>query len=139
MRNATGSYCRDCKQWFVQRHAQMPIGGCRWCERELTEATRQLGKRGRRELVCRDCDRHRTWLLRCVRLSSWTARYVARIEERESPLRKARQLASAVQPQPLLMLPETREAPTSQRMDRVERMLARLCSELGLDENDGKA
>lgn len=97
LKNATGTYCKDCREEIFRRmknaarvgrvarkHAN--DGKCRWLGCELTD--HDIKTYG--GTVCGSCVAHRRWLLTCIRYSPHAAKYVASAEERERDDREQR-------------------------------------------------
>ena len=138
-KNAAGSFCPECKAIIHARAAEGARarraalnGHCIWCCEKITPDKMQSGKDD--ENVCQPCTTRRDWLLKAIRLSDRPARYVARTEERERPMReereKATQAAQAAKPTVTATdaLPNEAEA----RLRRLELMLNKLTQALGV-------
>jgi len=134
-KNAAGSFCAECKAIIHSRAAQASkarahvLGGfCIWCGEKITAATMQTGKDD--ENVCQPCTTRRDWLLKAIRLSDRPARYVARTEERERPMREERAKATQVANMPLFEKTTHNDAET--RLRRLEEMIGKLTNALGV-------
>jgi len=136
-KNACGEFCADCKATIHARSSrgakernQAMKGHCLWCGERITPAKMQAGKDD--ENVCLPCSTRRDWLLRAIRLSDRPAKYVARTEERERPLREERQKvmrsASHRNPEEAGAAADGQE----QRLCRLEAMLTKLTQSLGV-------
>jgi DNA-directed RNA polymerase subunit RPC12/RpoP len=135
-KNGAGSFCPECKAIIHARSAEgvrarsaALNGHCVWCGEKITPSKMQVGKED--ENVCYPCTTRRDWLLKAIRLSDRPARYVARTEERERPMREEREKAAqaAAQPKPVAEnVPNEQEA----RLRRLELMLNKLTQALGV-------
>ena len=99
-----------------------------WCGEKITPATMQAGKDD--ENVCQPCTTRRDWLLKAIRLSDRPARYVARTEERERPMREEREKAMQAAKPPVAA--ETVPNEAEARLRRLELMLNKLTQALGV-------
>lgn len=135
--NACGDFCKPCKtivhlraQEAVRSNKQVSDGYCVWCGDEITNSNAQKNKDD--ENVCQPCSTKRDWLLQAIRLSDRPYKYVMRTEEREKPARTQRsaaiQQAAQVKPAQEQVIPSEQEA----RMRRLELMLNKLTSALGV-------
>jgi len=136
MKNGLGVFCKDCKDKMktktsegIKGYKMKNDGYCLWCGEKIEDT--DLKKESGDNHVCCSCNRHRDWLLRCIRHTNRVIRYVTRVEEKEKPERKAREKiresreinADQVEEKPL---PE-QEA----RLNRIELMLNKLIGKLG--------
>ena len=134
-KNGAGSFCQSCKAIIHARAAEGARariaaldGHCVWCGQKITPATMQPGKEN--DHVCQPCTTRRDWLLKAIRLSDRPARYVARTEERERPMREEREKAmQAFQPP---VAAETVPNEAEARLRRLELMLNKLTQALGV-------
>ncbi len=133
-KNAAGTFCRECKSTIHARAAEASRsrdtanGCCRWCGEKITPATRQAGKHD--ENVCQPCCTKRDWLLKAIRLSDRPARYVARTEEREGPMREER--AKAMKTANMPLFEEAAKNDAESRLRRLELMIGKLTNALGV-------
>ena len=134
-KNAAGSFCKECKAIIHSRAAEAskarshaPNGCCRWCGEKITTATMQTGKDD--EHVCQPCTTRRDWLLNAIRHSDRPARYVARTEERERPMREER--AKAMQAANMPLFEGTAHNDAETRLRRLELMIGKLTNALGV-------
>lgn len=125
---------------------------CGWCGKILNELNaarpREFITRERERNIHAKCEDGREWLLECIRYSDHAAKYVARVEAREAPLRaQRRQLKSQLtvpelpllnsQPAPAPSAPVEAEISAAvqrdmeRRMVNLENMLSKLVKELG--------
>ena len=131
--NNCGVFCPKCKQDVHERakagykaRKNAVNGYCIWCGQQITEATKQSGKNVN---VCMPCENRREWLLTAIRLSERPARYVARVEEREAPLRAEREkIMQNSEPAKAHAMPSEQDA----RLARLERMMNKLVESLGV-------
>ena len=135
-KNAAGDFCPECRAEVMKRMAEgnrnrvrNSPGGCIWCGRPLHEV-RYHGKDRESVNTCADCETHRAWLLKCIRVSDRPAKYVARVEEREAEGRKEREIRAAAKPVQLPLQPQPTESEA--RLARVEKMLNTLMVQLGV-------
>ncbi len=138
-KNGAGLFCEQCKtiiheraKTALEKKVAERAGNCVWCGELITSANAQKGKED--EHVCLRCEKNRDWLLKAVRWSERPARYVARIEERERPLREEREKAKAMQEaaQPKLKLDNLELPGQEDRLRRVELLLSKLTEALGV-------
>jgi len=134
-KNAAGDFCPECRAEVMKRMAEgnrnrvrNSPDGCIWCGRPLHEV-RYHGKDRESVNTCADCETHRAWLLKCIRVSDRPAKYVARVEEREAEGRKEREIRAAAKPVQLPLQPQPTESEA--RLARVEKMLNTLMVQLG--------
>jgi DNA-directed RNA polymerase subunit RPC12/RpoP len=134
-KNRAGSFCPECKAIIFARSAEgmrarraALNGYCLWCGKKITPATMQACKEN--DHVCLSCATRRDWLLKAIRLSDRPARYVARTEERERPMREEREKAMQAAKPPVAAetVPNEEEA----RLRRLELMLNKLTQALGV-------
>jgi DNA-directed RNA polymerase subunit RPC12/RpoP len=135
-KNAAGTFCQQCKKYIMDRMKEARItsnnalrGICLWCGEKITSEN-SLSASHDDEHVCRRCAKNRDWMLRCIRYSDRPAKYVARIEEKEAPARKAREIESENIRNSL----KVNEIPNAidYRLDRLEKLLFKLSDELGV-------
>lgn len=136
MRNNAGRFCPECNMRLRARIAEgcrnrvrTSPEGCIWCG-ELIKDNRNHGDDHESVNICTACENHRSWLLKCIRVSDRPAKYVARVEAREAGARKERKIRAAdkqvpVPPKPVIMESE-------ERLARVEKMLTVLMEQLGV-------
>ena len=134
-KNGAGSFCPECKAVIHARAAEGARarsaalnGHCVWCGEKITPATMQAGKDD--ENVCQPCTTRRDWLLKAIRLSDRPARYFARTEERERPMREEREKAMQAAKPPVSA--ETAPNEAEARLRRLELMLNKLTQALGV-------
>ena len=134
-KNGAGSFCPECKAIIHARAAEGARarsaalnGHCVWCGEKITLATMQAGKDN--ENVCQPCTTRRDWLLKAIRQSDRPARYVARTEERERPMREEREKAMQAAKPPVAA--ETVPNEAEARLRRLELMLNKLTQALGV-------
>ena len=132
-KNGAGSFCPECKAIIHARAAEGARarsaalnGHCVWCGEKITPANMQAGKDD--ENVCQPCTTRRDWLLKAIRLSDRPARYVARTEERERPMREEREKAMQAAKPPVAA--ETVPNEAEARLRRLELMLNKLTQAL---------
>lgn len=135
-KNAAGDFCPECRAEVMKRMAEgnrnrvrNSPDGCIWCGRPLHKV-RYHGKDRESVNTCADCETHRAWLLKCIRVSDRPAKYVARVEEREAEGRKEREIRAAAKPVQLPLQPQPTESEA--RLARVEKMLNTLMVQLGV-------
>ena len=135
-KNAAGDFCPECRAEVMKRMAEgnrnrvrNSPDGCIWCGRPLHEV-RYHGKDRESVNTCADCETHRAWLLKCIRVSDRPAKYVARVEEREAEGRKEREIRAPAKPVQLPLQPQPTESEA--RLARVEKMLNTLMVQLGV-------
>ena len=136
-KNAAGSFCPDCKAIIHARAAEgtrarnaLLNGGCIWCGEKITPSN-PAGKSHEGCNIHLECEARRDWMLKCIRFSSKLAKYVARTEERERPLREEREkVARFTKP----TVAEDHSAPTEAdaRLLRLESMMNKLTRALGV-------
>ena len=136
--NACGKFCASCKAKIHERAAEGTRkqslkfnGRCIWCGEMITEETKQP-RANNSDNVCQPCALRRDWLLNAIRLSDRPAKYVAHREERERPMREERQrvIEATQQEKPAIAVAEPSE--TEARLMRLEKMLNKLTSALGV-------
>lgn len=136
LKNACGTFCPECKAKIhakaaegVKERIESLNGCCIWCGEKITEAN-PSGKSHEGCNIHETCEQKRDWVLKCIRHSDKMAKYVARTEERERPMREEREKAkrSAEQPTMAETVPTEQEA----RLRRVELMLNKLVNSLGV-------
>ena len=135
-KNGAGSFCPGCKAIIHARAAEgmrarsaSHNGHCVWCGEKITPATMQAGKED--ENVCQPCTTRRDWLLKAIRLSDRPARYVARTEERERPMREEREKATRAA-KPTVSAAESVPSESEARLLRLELMMNKLTQALGV-------
>ena len=97
---------------------------CRWCGEEIKPGEQRSLN------VCQPCETKRVWLLRSIRLSDHPAKYVARVEEREGPIRE-RNAAKVATEKPTVKA-ESVNSDQDARLRRVEFIVEKLAKEFGL-------
>jgi hypothetical protein len=134
--NGTGEYCIDCKGVILSRSLRGRIeankqfeGMCLWCGVEIDKSTAVTGKLN--EHVCYNCVKGRDWLLSVIRFSDRAAKYAKKTEERESPERERRKANTLVIETRLTPKTETQNK-TEDRLARLESILIKISSELGI-------
>ena len=134
-KNAAGDFCPECRAEVMKRVAEANRNrvrtspeGCIWCGEPLKEV-RYHGKDHKSVNTCAECEKHREWLLKCIRVSDHPAKYVARVENREAGERKEREIRAAARPVPMPSQPVVTESEA--RLARVEKMLNTLMEQLG--------
>ena len=127
MKNGAGSFCSDCKQEIQRRSVaamkDKKTEGCAWCGCRLT--TDQDIQQG----ACRSCEKHRGWLLKCIRRSDHPYKYVEHVEERESENRKQKELERKEQEKEkrdTVAIKLTPETALLSRVDSIENTLGKL-------------
>lgn len=129
--NACGTFCAGCTEIMRERavrsfrkRALSLDGRCLWCGETITDATRQVNKDD--EHVCKLCRAHRDWLLKAIRVSAHPARYVARTEEREGPMREEREKAERAAAKERYGQDRGQKNDDASRIDRIEQLLLEL-------------
>jgi len=136
MRNNAGRFCPECNMRLRARIAE----GCRnrvrtsqecciWCGEQIKHV-RDHGSDRESVNICKACETHRAWLLKCIRVSDRPAKYVARVEAREAVDRKAREIRAVEKPVQIPSRPIVAES--GERLARVEMMLNKLMEQLGV-------
>lgn len=125
MTNACGDFCVECHEQkkMKQRNSTKYSDCCRWCGDYLTNRNTSMKrlKRGENTYVCKRCEHMRDqWLLKCIRHSDKAFRYVKSREEKYKDERKRPQRQTSI-------------VTDNARLDRMELILERLVSELGID------
>jgi len=135
MRNNAGRFCPECNMRLRARIAEgcrnrvrTSPEGCIWCG-ELIKDNRNHGDDYESVNICTACENHRSWLLKCIRVSDHPAKYVARVEAREAGKRKERKIRAADKQVPEPPKPVITES--EERLARVEKMLTVLMEQLG--------
>lgn len=141
-KNATGMYCLACHEAITakivatntQRRIDSYDGKCTWCGAQKSE----LNMSNR---VCNSCIEHRAWLLKCIRFSRVANDYVKSVEEREKVARQTRMEEEAKRQAEIQAVqaaivasvkPSAQVSDTEARMLRMEKMLNKLTTSLGL-------
>jgi len=131
LENGCGMFCAECKA-IIHKRAERSLrkrglslnGRCLWCGEMITDATRETGKED--EHVCKFCSTNRDWLLKTIRMSSHQARYVARTEKREAPMREERERAERAAAKEKHESARGQKDDDASRIDRIERLLLEL-------------
>jgi hypothetical protein len=138
LKNGAGSFCSECHAIIRERSAEgmrarsaALNGHCIWCGEKITKANPAGGGGSHASVnVHLACERNRDWALKCIRHSDRIARYVARTEERERPLREEREKAMrAAKPS---IAAESVPSDDEARLRRLELMLNKLTQALGV-------
>lgn len=134
LKNGTGIYCDECKAIIHARSAEKhrvrraaQNEQCPWCGKPITP-TRPAGRSHVNCYIHLTCERHRDWLLKCIRHSDYVAKYVARTEAKEAPRRKERQCQTNVSVQTTTKANTPSDENT--RLTKVEHMLNKLMKAL---------
>ncbi len=137
--NACGSFCGQCKADIHASSVESNKGRtkklsgfCVWCGEKLTPNIVHASHEG--DNVCKSCELRREWLLKAIRLSDRPSKYVARVEDRERPLREEREnarkaIAETNKPKALESSGTTE---SEARLLRLEGMLDKLTKALGV-------
>lgn len=136
-KNGAGSFCPECKAIIHARAAEGARarsaklnGNCVWCGEKITPSD-PAGKSHEACNIHVACEARRDWILKCIRFSDKLAKYVARTEERERPMREEREkaLQSA---KPTVVATEAMPNEAEARLRRLELMLNKLTQALGV-------
>lgn len=135
--NNAGNFCRECKAIIHARAAEGTRarsaalnGHCVWCGEKITPKA-PAGKSHKGCNIHLACEARRDWILKCIRFSDKLAKYVARTEERELPMREERKKAMQAA-KPTVAAAEAVPNEAEARLRRLELMLNKLTQTLGV-------
>ena len=137
--NNAGNFCQECFDEIQRRkiegqkkHNNIIDGCCSWCGEPINEEQDAYEKlNGATNNVHRVCRKNREWLLKCIRFSAHSAKYVARIEKREAPIRKRKEkqllainsTVGTVEQENRLKVQEEQIKQQAVRLEQLERIL----------------
>lgn len=147
LKNAIGCFCFECRRIMKERQAvgtkkryknRHCDGGCycAWCGKKITNENAYHSTaedKNRLHGVCRECQNHRDWLLKCIRLSDRPSMYIKFVEEREAPKRIEREALLKAQAVTIVETNNSNSKNDEARLLRIEKMLNRLTNEFGVN------